>query len=224
MGNCWDHVALEAQSKFAVAVVSGPRTLQSTRALIGELAQRTDHQTSMLLTSDEYKPYRRALLEVYGDRRPQPRRFSVGRPPQPRLTPPAGLLYATVHKHRRRGRVVGVTIEHQFGSEAEVAAALQHSPVSDHVNIAFVERYNATERHLNARKTRKLYRFSKQPELHEAMTHMTQGVYNFCRAHHALRVRDDEGRWRPRSPAVAQGITDHIWTMKEFCLRQACPP
>ena len=52
MGDCWDHVALEAETKFAVAVVSGKRTLEKVRQQIGELAERSDHRLPRLLTSD----------------------------------------------------------------------------------------------------------------------------------------------------------------------------
>lgn len=57
---------MEAASKFAIAVVPGKRTVGSVRNLIGALGKRTDHRLPRLITRDEYKPYRRVLLEVYG--------------------------------------------------------------------------------------------------------------------------------------------------------------
>ena len=217
-------MALESGTKFAVAVVPGKRTLDSVRRLIGELAWRTDHQASMFVSSDEYKPYRRVLLEVYGQSRPRRRRGRRGRHPHPRRIPPDGLVYATVHKHRRKGRVVRVTNHRIFGSSAVLEQALAASPVSKKLNIAFVERYNGTDRHLNSRKGRKVYRFSKQPELHEAMTYYAQTVYNFTRPHRALHLRGADGRRVRRTPAMAQGITEQVWSIKELCHRQAAPP
>lgn len=224
LGDCWDHAALEAQSKFALVVLPGKRTLESVRRTISELAERTDHRLPGLITSDEYKPYPRALLEVYGVRTPRRRRGRRGRHPKPRLTPPAGLVYATVHKHRRKGRVVGVSVERIYGSAEQVDQALSRSSVSSKVNIAFVERYNGTDRHLNSRKGRKVYRFSKDRGLHEAMTHYAQTVYNFCRANRALRLRQGDGSWQVRCPAMAQGLSDHVWSIRELACRQACPP
>ena len=203
--------------------MAGKRTLESVRQQLGELAQRTDRQLPALLTSDEYKPYRRVLLELYGIRRPRRRRFRRGRAPLPRLVPPAGLVYATVHKHRRKGRVVRTSMERIFGSAEQLAQALGGSTVSRKVNIAFVERYNGTDRHLNSRKGRKVYRFSKDPGLHEAMTHYAQTVYNFCRANRSLRLRRADGSWQHRCPAMAQGLSDHIWSIRELACRQACP-
>src|SRR5271169_15766 len=71
LGDCWDHVVLNAETKFAVAVVSGKRTLAKVRQQVGELARRSDYRLPRLITSDEYKPYRRVLLEVYGESRPR---------------------------------------------------------------------------------------------------------------------------------------------------------
>lgn len=215
---------MEAQSKFAVAVVPGKRTLASVRKLIGELAQRTDRQLPRLITSDEYKPYRRVLLEVFGVPGPPPPRHRRGRPPLPRCHAPDHLVYAMVHKHRRKGRVIRTTIEPVYGSAEQVQQALAESPVSAKVNIAFVERYNGTDRHLNSRKGRKVYRFSKDPALHVAMTHYAQTIYNFCRPHRALRQRWADGRWQQRTPAMAQGLTSHVWSVRDLACRQACPP
>ena len=224
LGDCWDHAAVEVESKFALVVVVGKRTLESVRKQIGELAQRTDHRLPRLITSDEYAPYRRALLEVYGVAKPRRRRGRCGRHPKAVLTPPQDLVYATVHKHRRKGRVVGTSIERIYGSAEQLDRALAASSVSSKVNIAFVERYNGTDRQLNSRKGRKVYRFSKDLGLHEAMTHYAQAIYNFCRPNRALRQRQADQRWKPRSPAMAQGLTDHIWSVGELACRQAAPP
>ena len=204
--------------------MAGKRTLGSVRKQIGELAERTDGELPRLITSDEYKPYRRVLLEVYGQSRPRRRRFRRGRAPLPRQVPPAGLVYATVHKHRRKGRVVRVSTERIYGSAEQVKQALAESSVSSKVNVAFIERYNGTDRHLNSRKGREVYRFSKDPGLHEAMTHYAQAVYNFCRAHRGLVPRQADGSRLERSPAMAQGLTDHTWSVRELACRQACPP
>ena len=40
--------------------------------------------------------------------------------------------------------------------------------------------------------------------------------YNFCWAVRTLEYRDDDGRVRKRSPAMAAGLADHVWTMREW--------
>jgi hypothetical protein len=42
-------------------------------------------------------------------------------------------------------------------------------------------------------------------------------VYNFCTVHQALRQpnfdQHDQLRWTCRTPAMARGLTDHVWTV-----------
>ena len=70
------------------------------------------------------------------------RKGSRGRFPNPKRIPPEDLLYAQVVKHRRKGRVVKVTHKVIFGTHQALAEYLEHSPVSSHINTAFVERQN----------------------------------------------------------------------------------
>lgn len=43
------------------------------------------------------------------------------------------------------------------------------------------------------------------------------GVYNYCTPHHSLRVEAGSGRkWAERTPAMAAGLTDHIWSVEEL--------
>jgi hypothetical protein len=39
---------------------------------------------------------------------------------------------------------------------------------------------------------------------------------NFCREVRTLRVRGDGGGWWPRTPALAAGLADHVWTLEEW--------
>jgi hypothetical protein len=225
-GSVWDHVAFDTETKFAVTVIPGKRGVANIRRAVKDFAARTDGILPELVTTDFYKPYRDVLLEVYGTREAVPRRNARGRSPNPHLVPPPDLVYAAVHKIRRKGRVVKVVIRQIFGTPDQRERALLRSSVSCKVNVAFVERYNATDRHLNSRKVRKAYTFSKNPELHEAATYWSQGVYNFCRLNRALTLRVETTRGKQiisRSPAMAQGITDHIWAVQEFVCHQACP-
>jgi len=48
-------------------------------------------------------------------------------------------------------------------------------------------------------------------------------AYNFCWNHDSLRVAAPPGerlRWRDQTPAMAAGLTDHQWTMRELL---SCP-
>ena len=134
----------------------------------------------------------------------------------PEKVPPPGLNYATVEKRREKGRVVEILTRVVFGTMAAVVAALARSKVSRWINTSFLERQNATDRHHNARKVRKTYTFSKDWRVHEAMTYFTMYSYNFCWPVRTLDERDEQGRIRKRTPAMAAGLADHVWTMREW--------
>jgi hypothetical protein len=126
-----------------------------------------------------------------------------------------------VTKRREKGRVVEVGTRVVFGAVAAVLLALGMSKVSRAVNTAFVERQNGTDRHRNARKARTTYRFSKDWRYHEAVTYLSLYSYNFCWPVRTLAVNDDGGRRAERSPAMAAGLTDHVWSMSEWLSRPA---
>ena len=183
---------------------------------MAEVHRRTEGRSLRLWTSDDYPAYKEAILQVYGE---EVTTTPTGRPVRrmvPEKVPPPELAYATVEKRRRLGRVVEILVHLIFGTVAALARALRTSRVSRRVNVSFLERYNATDRHRNARKVRKTYTFSKDWQVHESMTYFTIYSYNFCWAVRTLNERDEQGRVRQRSPAMAAGLADHVWTMREW--------
>jgi hypothetical protein len=113
-------------------------------------------------------------------------------------------------------RIVAIPLIHLiFGTMKALAAALGRSKVGWRVNVSFLERYHATDRHKNAREV-KTYTFSKDWRVHASMTYFTIYSYNFCWPVRTLRYRDERGRVRARSPAMAAGLADHVGTMREW--------
>jgi IS1 family transposase len=206
---------LDAETKLLVSLEIGPRTERLSRELWEDFGNRTDHMLPGLITTDEYAPYRGSILNAYGVRVEYPRTGRVGRPRQPRLEPPEGLVYAMVHKTREKGTVVDVSIRRVFGTQQQLDQALARSTVSSHVNATFVERFNGTVRQHNSRKARKVYSFSKEFEYHAAMSRLAAAYYNFCQLHLGL-WEEEGGRWSKLTPAVASGISDHVWSLDEF--------
>lgn len=214
-GDNWDHVALDPEHRLVLTVVAGKRTARNTEALVAETKRRLDGRLPRLITTDEYAPYKSAILKAWGQWVTPPRTGKPGRPPAPYQVAPEGLHYAVVHKTREKGRVVEVAVRVVFGLMAAVMAAVAASRVSKAINTAFIERQNGTDRGRNARKRRKTYCFSKDWAVHEAMTDFTLYSYNFCWAVRTLREKI-EGGWRARSPAMAAGLADHVWSMREW--------
>lgn len=215
-GDHWDHVAFDPEHRLVVSVVTGRRSEDHTRLLVEDFHRRTEGRIPDLLTSDEYPAYAAAILEVYGEEIQPPRQGARGRLPKPRRVLPDELVYATVHKTREGNRVVAVEERLIFGTAAGLQAALDGSAVSGRVNTFFIERQNGTDRNRNARKVRKSYCFSKDWDVHAAVTYFTMYSYNFCWPVRTLRERGEEGPWQQRTPAMAAGLADHIWTLKEW--------
>jgi len=204
-----------------ISAVPGARTIENTEALVEDTRRRTGGRIMSLMTSDDYPAYETAILHAYGETVTPPRTGKPGRPKAPYRVPPAGLNYAVVTKRREKGRVVEIGTRVVFGTAAAVMIALGLSRVSRSINTAFIERENGTDRHRNARKARKTYRFSKDWRYHEAVTYLSLSSYNFCWPVRTLATRDSEGGWQRRSPAMAAGLSDHVWSMAEWLSRPA---
>jgi IS1 family transposase len=216
-GDNWDHVAFDPEHRLVVSVVPGERTKENVQALVNDFKARTGGRLMSLITTDEYAAYETAILQAYGEEVVPPRTGKRGRPRSPYQVAPVGLNYATVHKTREKGRVVRVELRVVFGLLAAIVAALALSKVSKKINTSFVERHNGTDRNRNARKVRKTYCFSKDWEVHEAMTYFTMYSYNFCWPVRTLRIREEkEGHWRQRTPAMVAGLADHVWPLSEW--------
>lgn len=222
-GNNWDHAALDPESRLLLAVVPGKRTAEHCCQVVNEVKQRTGGRTDLLLTSDEYAPYQTAIARAYGEEVAQPKKPGPGRPPKPKREMPKDLCYATVRKTRKKGRVVEVKRTVVFGTLELLVLWLARSIVSVCINTSFVERLNATDRGQNARKTRKSYRFSKDWCLHNAMTYFVSYGYNFCWPVRSLRIQDSHGKWCIRTPAMAAGLANHVWTVHEWIAFPAMP-
>jgi len=156
-----------------------------------------------------------AMVEVYGV---VPEYKGVGRPPTHKQPQP-GWQYLQVVKQRENGRVVGTELRVIYGDEEEVLALLGKS-------TAYIERTHLTMRLFNGRLTRKTLAFSKLLEMYRASAAWEDLTYNLARPLKTLRLEifnNPKRRWRPRTPAMAAGLTDHIWTVKEL-LKTVVPP
>jgi hypothetical protein len=195
---------LDADSRLVLSVVVGKRIAENVEFLLADVKARLGGRPPVRVTSDEYPAYAEALVTVFGAEIVPERTGRPGRPAGPRVEPPAAMSYATVHKTREKGRVVRVETRAVFGQ--------WEGPAS----TSYLERQNATDRHRNARKGRKTYRFSKDWEVHAAMTAYTLYSYNFCWPVRTLRERGGDGRWRARTPAMVAGLADHVWPLEEW--------
>jgi hypothetical protein len=83
-------------------------------------------------------------------------------------------------------------------------------PDPDRISTSYVERQNLTRRMGMRRFTRLTNGFSRKGEnlAHAVSLHFLH--YNFARPHGSLKER------YPRTPALAAGVADHIWSLEEI--------
>jgi hypothetical protein len=169
-----------------------------------------------VFTSDNWASFEEGLVNVYGFLE-TPLYAGIGRKPYPALIPYPSLKYAQVCKNRRNGRVIEVVQRVVFGDPAEVVKLLG-ADIGGSINTAYVERLNLTIRNSLARFVRKTMNCSKILKRHTHALDFFQAWYNFVKPHKSLRLEINQGnrRWNKRTPAMAEGLTDHIWTIKEL--------
>jgi IS1 family transposase len=232
-GDAWVWIAFAPEWRLALAWVVGKREQEQANLLIDRLkAVSCGHIP--FFTSDQLPHYPQALLQGYGIPEiiiqiPGKR----GPKPKPKLLPPANLLYAQVVKRRERGRVVEVTTKVIFGSEEAIQECLLASDVSQTVNTSFVERHNLTCRQCNGRMSRKVLSFSKELSWLEKHLWLSFAYYHFVLPHASLaqplpvpqptRGTGSPKKWQPVTPAMAAGMTDHVWSMEDL-LSYRVPP
>src|SRR5271157_1292025 len=215
-GDCWDHLAFDPEHRLVVSLVCGRRTEDLTFVLVADFYERTGGRVMDLIMSDEYQIYASAIAEIYGEEVVPERTGRPGRPRGPYQEVPENVTYATVHKTRDNGRVVAVEERVVYGTAEAVAAALESLDIGEKVNTAHQERFHGTDRNRNARKVRKAYTFSKDWEVHVAVTKFVRYSYNFCWPVRTLRVRGGSGNWKVRTPAMSAGLADHVWSLREW--------
>lgn len=211
----WDHVAIDPHSKLVVSLEVGKRTETQTHTLVKDTKSRLAAGCLPAIFTDAYECYTQAILEAFGRRYPVARNGDRGRHPTPVLRRPHGLVYAQVKKHYQGRRVREVEIRPIFG-KTKLAATLQRLGFAK-VNTSAIERSNGTSRQRNRRKARKTLAFSKAPRYHRWMSWLSTAMYNFCRSHGGLKQRCDHQVFH-RSPAMAAGLTDYIWSVRQWLL------
>jgi hypothetical protein len=157
-----------------------------------------------------------AMIEVWGQ---VPAYLGRGRPPT-RKRAQEGWVYLKIVKRRKNRAVVRIHKQVVYGDPDAVLDLFGAS-------TAYVERTHLTSRQFNGRLVRKTLGFSKDLDMHRASAIWEDAIYNLIRPLKTLRVRvqeDASRRWLPRTPAMASGLTDHIWTIRELLTLLPVPP
>ena len=132
------------------------------------------------------------------------------------------LHIGTVIKRTQHKRVVEVTRRMASGLLAQAEKLLRLSQGGSVLNTAFIERLNGTFRERLASLTRKSRHAARRLQALETGMYFIGCTYNFCCAHHELSKATHWGR--ACTPAMASGLTDHVWRVGELLIYKVAPP
>jgi IS1 family transposase len=227
----WVWTAMDPESKLLLVIDVGPRTLAMAQRVVHQLVQRLAPNCVPLFLTDGFKEYATALLTHFGSWIQPPRRQDKGPMPKLRWIPLPALLYAQVVKSYRRRRIVDVTHRVVFGTMDAVKQVLAAGGWK--INTAFVERLNLDIRQRVAAVGRRVNTLCKGEDSLRQQLVVFQTYHNFCLPHASLRQpllqpvptngTGSAKTWRPCTPAMAAGLTDHVWTLREVLLFRVPP-
>jgi IS1 family transposase/transposase-like protein len=216
-GRQWVWISFAPEYRLILAAFVGPRTFESALQLI--------QMTAVVVLgvpcffSDGFSCYLSALLEVYHTLKTFPRTGKRGRPKEPVKAPHPDLVYGQMIKKKRQGRLQELVYRVCCGGERLRELGLS-------ISTSLIERLNLTLRHALAPLVRKSQSFCKDRTQMRRRVTLFQAFYNFARPHMSLRLPLPEPappasgliqpKWRHRTPGMAAGLTDHVWTFREL--------
>jgi IS1 family transposase len=225
----WVWAAMDPASKLLLALDIGDRTLALAQRVVHHVVQILAPDCAPLFLSDGFRKYVTVLLTHYGHWVQPPRRQAKGPLPKPRWMPLPQLLYAQVVKTIRR--LVNVKHRVVFGSLEAINQIL--APLGWQINTAFVERINLTLRQHVAAVGRRVSTLCKGEDGLLQQLAVFHCYYNFCLPHGSLRQplpqpeptkgTGSATQWQPWTPAMAAGLTDRVWTLREVLMFRVPP-
>ena len=216
-GDCYTLTALKADTRLILGHVEGDRSKEHAIKLLRQVKDcQATASANPLVASDSWQPFELAIREVYGVRQ----QYVDGQSPHDAtssLALPSDLHYVQVRKVRVQGRTIRVETRIVLGDPLEVQIRLRTIGTGT-VQTAYVERFNLTIRHCLARFIRKSLNHSKRRRMHQAVLDFFQAWYNVIKPHESLRLllTQTTKTWLLCTPAMAEGLTDHVWTFEEL--------
>jgi IS1 family transposase len=227
----WVWVAIDPESKLILTVDVGERTLAMAQCIVHQLVHVLVPNCVPLFLTDGHKDYFTAILTHFGYWLQPPRCQGKGPTPKRRWRPLPQLLYGQVIKTVRRRRLVRVSHRVVFGTLEAINQVLAKRGWQ--MNTAFVERINLDIRQHVAAVGRRVNTLCKQEAGVRQQLVLYQVYHNFVLPHASLRQplpqplstngTGSVKTWRPRTPAMAAGLTAHVWTLREVLLFRVPP-
>jgi hypothetical protein len=203
-------------------VVSTSRNRTLAEAMMTQVRRCAKLGCALLVCVDGWRAYPKAILRTFRSKVPRPK----GQPGRCRLHRWPALAIAQVVKQTTP--VFVLTRRIYQGTTQFVAQHLFSSQGGLLPNTAFIERLNATFRQRLAPLVRRCRHAAARLKTLHASVYLLGTVYNFCTPHQALRRPNfdhpDLPRWLVQTPAMAAGLTDHVWSIAELLSFKVAPP
>ena len=219
-GRVWQAMAMAVPSRLWLGgVISAQRDRHLIAAVVAHV-RSCARTLAILVCVDGLASYVSSFRQGFRHR------VVTGKPGRPRLEAEGGLLIGQVVKQYVQRRLAGIQRRIVQGSAAAIADVLAVTHGGTGINTAYIERLNATFRSALACLVRRGRAIAHTQALLTAGMWLVGVSYNFCWYHDSLRQPAPVGaplKWDERTPAMAAGLSDHRWTMREL-LAYAVPP
>ena len=184
----WTWTAIDPDTKLVPSWLVGMRDPADARLFIADLRSRVMGRVQ--ITTDGHQPYVEAIEAEFGQDVDYAMLIKTYGIDDNMAASPTARRYSP-------NKVTG-----------EQVRVISGNPDPALVSTSYVERQNLNMRMGMRRFTRLTNGFSKKVENHAAMVSLHFMHYNFARAHMALGKRT--------TPAMAAGVSDHVWTCDEI--------
>jgi len=222
-GTIWMALAIWVPTRLWLGGVISP---QRDGDLIQALADKVRKMAlcrPLLLAVDGLASYVSAFRNAFRSKFPRPE----GERGRCKMVSWPDIAIVQVVKQRIDG-VLNIERRIVQGAKDTVERLIQTTQGQGVINTAFIERLNATFRQRINALTRRTRTLAQRAETLAAGMYLVGCFYNFCDFHHSLRLKLSVGsfghHWVQRTPAIAAGLTDHLWTPTELLNFKVPPP
>ena len=201
-------------------VVSRTRDSSLADRLLQQVRACSQAACALLVCTDGWAAYPNSIKRAFRDKVKR-----MAGPGRASLQVWSSLHIGTVIKQTVNKRLTGVLRQMSHGSMAQAMRLLQRSEGGQVLNTSYIERLNGTVRERLATLTRKCRHAAQRLQALETGMYLIGSTYNFCCFHQALSKRTAGAAHRPlrQTPAMASGLTDHLWSLSELLRYKVAP-
>lgn len=217
----WMGLAMMVSTRLWLGgVVSRTRDTKLADRLLQQVRACSQAACALLICTDGWAAYPNSIKGAFRDQ--VKRTLGRGRP-SVQIWP--NLHLGTVIKHTVNKRLTEVVRQMSHGSMVQAMCLLRRSEGGQGLNTSYIERLNGTVRERLATLTRKCRHAAHRLQALETGRYLIGSTYNFCCFHQQLskRAAGEAQRLLRQTPAMASGLTDHLWSISELLWYKVAP-